>query len=166
MPVTMERIHDTTDSSVTPLILGWREWVSLPELDIKRLKCKVDTGARTSTLHAYYVERLVENGRERVRFGLHPLQRRTDVSIDCVADIFDERVVSDSGGHRERRIIIKTLLQLGSHSWPIELTLTDRDTMRFRMLLGRTAMHRRYLVDPSKSYLVGKRRPPIGDRKS
>lgn len=163
--MTREQTQDATPESDGLGVLGWREWVSLPELGIQRVKCKVDTGARTSTLHAHYVEKFVENGRERVRFGLHPRQRRTNVSIECVADIFDERVVSDSGGHRERRFIIKTLLQLGANSWPIELTLTDRDTMRFRMLLGRTAMHERYLVDPSKSYLVGKRRSSMGDRK-
>ena len=159
-------LADDTTTRAGLLVLGWREWVSLPELGIARVKCKVDTGARTSTLPAYYVEKLVEEGRERVRFGLHPLQRRTNVSIDCVADVFDERVVSDSGGHRERRFIIKTLLQLGTHRWPIELTLTDRDTMRFRMLLGRTAMTGRYVVDPSRSYLVGKKKPSTGGRKS
>lgn len=163
-PVTRESTNDAAASGQLT-VLGWREWVSLPELGIDRVKCKVDTGARTSTLHAHYVEKLVENERERVRFGLHPRQRRTSVSIECVADIFDERIVSDSGGHRERRFIIKTLLQLGTSSWPIELTLTDRDTMRFRMLLGRTAMQERYVVDPSKSYLVGKRRLSTGGRK-
>lgn len=127
--------QDKKKASTGLLVLGWREWVSLPELGI-----------------------------ERVRFGLHPLQRRTNVSVECVADVCDERVVSDSGGHRERRCIIETIVRLGEQSWPIELTLTDRDTMRFRMLLGRTAMRGRYVVDPSKSYLVGKRMPSTGSR--
>ncbi|MDH3713011.1 MAG: RimK/LysX family protein [Gammaproteobacteria bacterium] len=140
----------------TTHVLGWREWVGLPELGIDRLKCKVDTGARSSALHAYFVEPFSENGRARVRFGIHPLQRRSKPEIVCVADVLDERMVSDSGGHRENRIVIATPIVLGASSWAVEITLTDRDTMRFRMLLGRTAINCRYVVDPSASYLAGK----------
>lgn len=143
--------------------IGWREWVALPELGIQRIKCKVDTGARTSTLHAFFVERFTEQGRPRVRFAIHPLQRRTDIEHRCTADLADERMVSDSGGHREKRCIIRTCLLLAGQNWPIELTLTSRDTMRFRMLLGRTAICRRFLVDPAASYLAGK---PTKPRKS
>lgn len=135
--------------------LGWREWVALPELGIARIKCKVDTGARTSTLHAYCINLRVDQDRRRVRFGIHPLQRRTDRALVCIADLIDERMVSDSGGHRERRYIICTPVVIGDRMWPIELTLTARDSMRFRMLLGRTAIRRRFLVNPGASYLAG-----------
>jgi hypothetical protein len=139
-------------------LLGWREWVTLPELGVPRLKCKVDTGARTSSLHAFYLEDFEENGRRRVRFGLHPVQGSNDEVIDCIADVIDEREVCDSGGHREMRLVIVTPITIGPWTWPVELTLTNRDTMLFRMLLGRSAINGRFLVNPHSSFQANKQR--------
>jgi len=142
------------------LTFGWREWVSLPELGIARIKAKVDTGARTSALHAFALRTLSVDGRERVEFKMHPLQKNTETVVTCTADVVDRRVVSDSGGHKEERFVIATLLEIGDHAWPIEVTLTSRDDMLFRMLLGRTALEHRAQVDPSRSYVTGRKKPP------
>jgi len=137
------------------LIIGWREWLALPQLGIPEIKAKIDTGARTSALHAYFVEPFREQERELVRFGVHPLQKRRDIEIICTCPVKDYRQVSDSGGHQEMRYVIETEIQLGRHSWPIEITLTNRDNMKFRMLLGRTALTGA-LVTPDQSYFFGR----------
>lgn len=135
--------------------LGWREWLALPDLGIPAIKAKIDTGARTSALHVCALEAFERNGQTMVRFSVHPLQRKKTPVIACEAPVIDQRIVSDSGGHRELRYVIAATVCLGELSFPIELTLSNRDGMLFRMLLGRTALAD-YVVYPTRSYRLGK----------
>ena len=146
------------DTSSKKLVVGWREWVSLPDLELSRIKAKVDTGARTSCLHAFKIRPFMENGKQRVEFKIHPEHRNFDRVQTCTADVVDQRVVTDSGGHKEDRWVIETMLHIGKHQWPIEVTLSSRDNMLFRMLIGRTALKNRALVDSSRSYMIGKKK--------
>lgn len=136
--------------------IGWREWVSLPDLGLQNIKAKVDTGARTSALHAFALRPFKEGNQDKIRFDIHPLQQNTDVIVTCEADIIDQRFVTDSGGHSEMRYVICTPVIIGDKTWPIEITLTERDTMLFRMLLGRSAIRRRYIVNPGRSFITKK----------
>lgn len=147
-----------TKHDITQSIVGWREWMSLPDLCIDQIKVKVDTGARTSALHAFFVDPFIRDDIQWVRFGIHPKQKNRDFVIECEAPVKDQRLVSDSGGHKETRYVIETTLQLADYRWLAEMTLTDRDSMKFRMLLGRTALDGHFLVNPNKSYLIGKHR--------
>ncbi|NIY84232.1 ATP-dependent zinc protease family protein [Vibrio hepatarius] len=136
------------------LIVGWRETLSLPGLGIDKINAKIDTGARTSCLHAFKVESFKKDEALWVRFWIHPIQRNSDVEVVCEAKVIDERIVRDSGGHEESRYVIESEVSIGGQTWPIEITLTNRENMAFRMLLGRTAMHDRIIVDPVESFLV------------
>ena len=139
------------------MVIGWREWLALPDLGIQAIKAKVDTGARTSALHTFGLEPFEKDGSLKVKFTVHPLQRRKDIGVCCVADVVDRRRVTSSDGQSEKRYVIQTTVASGDIRWPIELTLTNRKSMRFRMLLGRAAITGRLLVDPAKSYLTGRK---------
>ncbi len=137
--------------------IGWREWLSFPDLGIPGVKAKIDTGARSSALHTHDYEIYEsDNGEQRVRFHLHPLKDREDVELECDAPVTGMRVVKDSGGHAENRPFVTVVARLGEFEWPIELSLTNREGMRFRMLLGRTAVKGRFLIDTGRSYLLGR----------
>jgi hypothetical protein len=137
--------------------IGWREWLALPALGIQAIKAKIDTGARSSALHAFDIERFDRDNQPMVRFKVHPFQRSSDTVIVAEAPLACERFVRNSGGIETLRPVIIAEVELAGQRWPIELTLSPRDAMGFRMLLGREAIRRRYLVDPGRSYLAGKR---------
>ena len=139
--------------------VGWREWLLLPDLKLPWIKAKVDTGAKTSSLHAFCVEEFAKDDKAWVRFGIHPHQDDIETEIYCEAELLDKRIVSDSGGHAEERYVIKTDVMMADQRWPIEITLTNRDTMRFRFLLGRTAMRQKIIVNPAGSFLLGELPP-------
>ena len=136
--------------------IGWREWVGLPDLGIKLIKAKVDTGARSSSLHAFDVQEFERNGEKWVRFKVHPAQRQSDETVTAKAKILDVRSVRSSSGKAAMRPVIVTRVTLLGVTWPVELTLANRDEMGFRMLLGREAFRGRFLVDAGKSYYGGK----------
>mgnify|MGYP003555706297 CR=1 FL=1 len=136
--------------------LGWREWISFPELNIRKIKAKIDTGARTSALHAFMIEPFSRDSKLWVRFAIHPIQGDFDTVVECEAPVKDQRIVRDSGGHDELRYVIDTQVAIGDDLIHCEVTLTDRDSMLFRGLLGRTALRSRYVVYPGKSYMQGK----------
>lgn len=138
------------------LLIGWREWLALPQLNIPALKAKIDTGARSSALHVANLQTFTERGARHAQFLMHPIRRKPQIEIRCQSEVIDERWVSDSGGHREKRLVIWTPVQLGEQTWSIELTLTNRENMLFRMLLGRTAMEGQLVVDPAQSYCCGR----------
>ena len=136
-------------------IIGWREFVGLPDLGIRAIKAKIDTGARSSALHAFDVEPFQRGGKRMVRFEVHPLQRGSRQEVSAEAELLGERRVRSSNGHEELRPVINMAVSLLDRKWNIELTLTNRDEMGFRLLLGRQAIRNRFLVDPGRSFRAG-----------
>lgn len=138
-------------------VIGWREWVKLPDLHVDFIKAKIDTGAKTSAIHAENIEFIKRRGRQLVKFDIYPLQKNKKKKNTATAELFDLRQVRSSNGQMEKRPVIITEIELDGEKWPIEMTLTKRDVMGFRMLLGRQAFEGRYLIDVDKSYLAEKR---------
>lgn len=135
-------------------VIGWREWVAFGDLGVERIKAKIDTGARTSAIHAFDIREVLRDGVPHVEFCLHPLQRRRHPQIECCEPIFDQRYVRSSSGEQRYRYIIRTRLRIGRRLRLIELSLAKRDMMGFRLLIGRSALPRNLLIDPNKSYLT------------
>lgn len=136
------------------LILGWREWAHLPDLDVKKIKVKIDTGAKTSSIHAFDIKTFTYMGQPWVQFEVHPLQDNDTLSNTCTCPIVDYRWITSSTGHRQKRFIIRTRLEIGEFSSEIDISLANRDEMGFRFLLGRNAMKGQLLVDPSHSFIL------------
>lgn len=149
--------HSSADRSrrAAKQVVGWREWIALPDLGIDAIKVKVDTGARTSALHAFDVRTEERAGTTYVRFKVHPVQRDSKLTLESEAELLERRYVRNSGGARTLRPVIQTRLRVGDLEWEAEVTLVARDEMGFRMLIGREAVRRRLLVDPGRSYLLG-----------
>lgn len=145
------------------LTVGWREWLALPDLGVPLVKAKVDTGARTSALHVEALDEFVRDGARWVGFSLAPVSRRPARAQQRVeAPVIDTREVTDSSGNRASRPFIRTRIVVGTRSWPIEINLTDRRSMMFPLLLGRTALAGQLIVDPAGSYLLGRPRRRLG----
>ena len=146
----------STSSDKQPFV-GWREWVSLPQFDIVRIKAKIDTGARSSALHASNIKRFRRNDQSMVRFDICPTQHSRAGLVTVEAALLEMRSIRSSNGKAQVRPVIRTPVILGDRQWELELTLTNRDAMGFRMLLGRQALRKRFLIDPGRSYVQGKR---------
>ena len=137
-------------------LIGNQEWCTLPELDIAAIKARVDSGAKTSSIHAFNIRNFVKDKQDWVSFEVHPVQRNDKILMRCECPVVDRRDVKSSSGESETRPVINTSLSLGGEVWDIEMTLTDRDAMGFRMLLGREAMNGRLIIDPSQRCVLGK----------
>lgn len=133
---------------------GWREWVHLPDLLQQPIKAKLDTGARTSALHAYGIEAYERDGAPWVAFAIHPVQRHAHPHVQCHAPLLGKRLITSSNGHQQLRFVIRTEARIGDTRFSMDLGLADRDQMGFRLLIGREAMRRRFLVDPGRSFQV------------
>lgn len=138
------------------ILIGWQEWCALPKLHLPAIKAKIDTGAKTSALHAEEIKPFHRHGELYVHFKVHPLQRISELAVDCTAPVVDHRIIMNSGGHQERRYIIHTKIILGTLEWDIDISLTNRAPLVFRMLLGRDALKHEFLIEPGKKLHQGK----------
>lgn len=136
--------------------VGWQEWCTLPAFHIPAIKAKMDTGAKTSAIHAFNIKPFHHQGRLHVKFALYPLQANQDILRVCSAEVIDQRWVMSSNGHKENRFVIQTSISMAETIWDIELTLSDRDPLKFRLLLGRAALAERVVIDPSRRLCLGK----------
>ena len=139
------------------LIVGWKEWIELPELGVHGIKAKIDTGAATSSVHAYDIKYVRHNGEMYVKYCLHPIQKSKKISIPCLSKLIDERKVRSSSGQMELRPVVRTILKISNFQWEIDLNLTNRDSMGMRMLIGREALETKALVNPAHKFLLGKK---------
>jgi len=150
----LETIEDAVQDK--ELIFGWEEWVELPGLGLPAVRAKIDTGARSSSIHAFMIEPYGRGEKQRVRFGVHPVPERPDIIVFCSAELVDQREITSSNGETELRYIIRTSLRIGGQEWPIEISLTNRESMQYRMLVGRAALLDTIIVDPNLSCVQGK----------
>lgn len=137
------------------IIIGSVEWCSFPQINIPTIKARIDSGAKTSALHAINISSFKKDGILWVGFDVHPIQNDGRTVVHCEAPVFDKRKIKNSSGNSELRFVIKTVLSIADNTWEVELTLANRDSMGHRMLLGRQAMSGKMLVDPESSYLLG-----------
>lgn len=136
-------------------VIGWREWVSLPDLGVPSIRAKVDTGARSAALHAFGLEVITRDGTEIARFAVHPDHRTPGPAVVVEAPVVETRAVKNPGGRTEERPVIETTIQIGPHAFTAHVTLTRRDEMGMPMLLGRRTIRRRFLVNAGRSYILG-----------
>lgn len=151
--------RDSLFALMNRLVIGQHEWCQLPKLHLPAIKAKIDTGAKTSAIHAFDIKCFTKKRKEFVRFSVHPLQNDTVTTVRCQAPIIDQRSVMSSNGHKEDRYVIKTPLCLGDCQWDIELTLSNRDPLKFRMLLGLQALEQYTLIFPHKKNCLGRKKP-------
>ncbi|WP_411818742.1 ATP-dependent zinc protease [Hyphococcus sp. DH-69] len=135
--------------------IGWREWVDLPDFEVHHVNAKIDTGAKSSAIHAFKIKEVLIEGEPHVEFCLHPVQRRKTPEVVCCAPIAGKKKIRSSNGQEEERYVVETHLKIGDHELKIDLTLTNRDAMGFRLLIGRDALRRKFVIDPGASYLLG-----------
>lgn len=154
----MGGVERSTHSNTPPpgIPAGWREWVALPGAGVPWIKAKLDTGARSSSIHAFDLEEFAEDGVERVRFQIHPWQESEQDPVEVVCDVHDRRHVRSSSGHSEERIVVLLEVAMLGRTVTAEFTLTNRDAMGFRMLIGREALRQGFVVDAARSFVGGR----------